>query len=246
MEEKKLEEVLVEEEIVIQKPSDEDRVKRRRSYLYCLGSLIMGLIVATTLTIIHHKTPAEASLIDPTPMIVETSVETTPTTTPVLETAPEIPIKTFWDERREKYPVATEVWLYMKNEFGWSDIVCAGIMGNLMRETGGDTFHLKPNSNSSWGFGLVQWTGQRKKDIFKKYGDNPSIAEQLEFMKDELYGTNDVRQQVSELQRDKIFNANSAKRSAAEFARWFERPASKNYTKRKNNAVKAYEYFKED
>lgn len=248
MQEKNIEEALVEEKVVIQKPNDEDRVKRRRSYLYCLGSLIMGLIVATTLTIIHHETSAEAPPIEPTIENVETIVETIPITepTPPTETIQETIVKDIWDERREKYPVATEVWLYMKNEFGWSDIVCAGIMGNLMRETGGDTFHLKPKSDSSWGFGLVQWTGQRKKDIQAKYGDTPSIAEQLEFMKDELYGTNSVRQQVSDWQRDKIFNASTAKRSAVEFARWFERPASKNYTKRKNNAVRAYEYFKEE
>lgn len=251
MEEKNIEETLVETEVVAKKPDDEDRVKRRRSYLYCLQSLIMALIVVTTLTIIHHKTPTEASPIETIPIEttpIETMVVSIPTTEPipVTEPIPETTIKDIWDERREEYPVATEVWLYMKNEFGWSDIVCAGIMGNLMRETGGDTLHLKPEANSNMGLGLVQWTGKRKEDIFDKYGGMPSIAEQLEFIKDELYGTNGVRQQVSDWQRDKIFNAKTAAKSAEAFARWFERPASTNYTKRKNNAVKAYEYFVEE
>lgn len=248
MEEKNIEEALVTEEIVVTNPNDEDRVKRRRSYLYCLGALIMGLIVATALTIINRNIPTEASPIVPTDVTIETNIVTIPTTEPipVTEPIPETTVKDIWDERREEYPVATEVWLYMKNEFGWSDIVCAGIMGNLMRETGGDTLHLKPETNSNMGLGLVQWTGKRKEDIFDKYGGMPSIAEQLEFIKDELYGTNGVRQQVSDWQRDKIFNAKNAAKSAEAFARWFERPASTNYTKRKNNAVKAYEYFVEE
>ena len=229
----------------MEEKNDEDRVKRRRSYLYCLGALIMGLIVATALTIINRITPTEASPIEPTDITIEITVVTPTIEPPTTTTIPETTVKDIWDERREEYPVATEVWLYMKNELGWSDIVCAGIMGNLMRETGGDTFHLKPEVNSDMGLGLVQWMGQRKKDIVNKYGGMPSIAEQLEFVKDELYGTNGVRQQVSDRQRDKIFNAKSAAKSAEAFARWFERPASTNYTKRKNNAIKAYEYFAE-
>jgi hypothetical protein len=249
MEDKNIEETLVDSEVIAKKPDDEDRVKRRRSYLYCIQALIMALIVATTLTIIHHKTPTESSPIETTESSpIETTVETIPITNPiqVTEPTPETTVKDIWDVRREEYPVATEVWLYMKNVFGWSDIVCAGIMGNLMRETGGDTLHLKPESNSNMGLGLVQWTGQRKEDIFDKHGGVPSIVEQLEFIKDELYGTNGVRQQVSDWQRDKIFNAKTAAKSAEAFARWFERPASTNYTKRKTNAVKAYEYFVEE
>ena len=42
-----------------------------------------------------------------------------------------------WDTRKEEYPAATEAWLIMKEEFGWSDTVCAGIIGNLMAECGG-------------------------------------------------------------------------------------------------------------
>ena len=49
-----------------------------------------------------------------------------------------------WQEKMKKYPVATEVWLYMK-DLGWSDSVCAGIMGNMMSEVGGKTLKLDPN-----------------------------------------------------------------------------------------------------
>ena len=174
--------------------------------------------------------------------ITSETTQTEPVTESPTETEPQYTEPDVWAERYAEYPVATEVWLTMK-EFGWSDVVCAGIMGNLMRETGGDTLNLKPKSNSSSGFGLVQWTGQRKKDMFNKYGHSPTIAEQVEFMKDELFGSNGVRKQVTDQQRKRIFEASTPGKCAAEFARWFERPASKNYSKREANARKAYYYF---
>ena len=42
-----------------------------------------------------------------------------------------------WEVRAAEYPVATQAWLYMKNELGFNDTVCAGIMGNMMAECGG-------------------------------------------------------------------------------------------------------------
>ena len=47
-----------------------------------------------------------------------------------------------WGLRKAEYPAATEVWLYLK-ELGYNDYVCAGIMGNLMAETGGQTLNLE-------------------------------------------------------------------------------------------------------
>ena len=48
-----------------------------------------------------------------------------------------------WENKKSQYPEATEVWLFMKEQ-GWNDYVCAGIMGNLMSETGGHTLNLNP------------------------------------------------------------------------------------------------------
>ena len=59
-----------------------------------------------------------------------------------------------WRRRYEEYPEATEAWIAMKN-LGWSDTVCAGIMGNLMAETGGTgTLYLDWDSNSCGGYVL--------------------------------------------------------------------------------------------
>lgn len=148
-----------------------------------------------------------------------------------------------WEGRLEEFPVATEAWMYMKSVFGWSDAVCAGVLGNFMSETGGQTLNLDWDTNSASGYGLAQWLGSRERELKDKYGEYPTVSEQLQFMYDELYGTDGVTQQVTDWQRDRILNASTPREAAAAFARWFERPASTKYGVRQSNAERALDYF---
>ena len=149
-----------------------------------------------------------------------------------------------WEVRASEYPVATQVWLYMKEEFGWSDTVCAGIMGNMMAECGGCwTSDLDWDVSSSSGYGMIQWLGGRKQQLFNIYGSSPSIEDQLNFMKDELYGTNGVTKQVTDSQLNKIMNADSPEDCAYAFACYYERCGEGNRWVRRDYARRAYEYF---
>ena len=149
-----------------------------------------------------------------------------------------------WEIRNEEFPAATEVWLYMKNEFGWSDTVCAGILGNMMAECGGCwSSDLNWSVNSSNGYGMIQWIGSRRSLLLSIYGPNPSIEDQLNYMRDELYGTNGVRKQVSAEQLDKIMNAETPEECAMAFATYYERCAPEHRSVRKGYARRAYEYF---
>lgn len=149
-----------------------------------------------------------------------------------------------WEVRASEYPVATQVWLYMKNELGYSDIVCAGIMGNMMAECGGCwTSDLDWDVSSSSGFGMIQWLGGRKKQLFSIYGDTPSIEDQLNFMHDELYGTDGVTWQVTQSQLDKIMKAETPEQCAYAFACYFERCGEGHRAPRRGYARRAYEYF---
>ena len=148
-----------------------------------------------------------------------------------------------WRQRYEEYSTATEAWICMK-ALGWSDIVCAGIMGNLMAETGGTgTLYLNWDSNGESGYGLVQWIGGRRNSIKNKYGTYPTISEQIQFIHDELYGTNGVRRQVTDRQLDAIMNAETPEDSAYAFACYYERCAHEYHSMRRGFARKAYEYF---
>jgi hypothetical protein len=149
-----------------------------------------------------------------------------------------------WEVRASEYPVATQVWLYMKNELGYSDIVCAGIMGNMMAECGGCwTSDLDWDVHSSSGFGMIQWLGGRKQQLFSIYGNDPSVEDQLNFMRDELYGTDGVTWQVSQSQLDKIMNAETPEECAYAFACYFERCGEGHRAPRRGYARRAYEYF---
>lgn len=187
---------------------------------------------------IFQSSPATQP-VDPTEQ-VETIEETI-----ILETVEVVPTlseeELLWLARAEEYPVATQVWLYMKETFGWNDIVCAGVMGNIMAEIGGGTLDFS-NWNHESPYGMFQWLGQRKIDIKAKYGAEPNIFEQLDFMYDELYGSNGVRQQVSDYQRDKILNASTEEDVATYFCIYFERPGNSGEVRR-GYAHRAYEYF---
>ena len=149
-----------------------------------------------------------------------------------------------WEVRASKYPIATQVWLYMKEEFGWSDTVCAGIIGNMMAECGGCwTQDLDWDVSSSSGYGMIQWLGGRKQQLFNIYGSSPSIEDQLNFIKDELYGTNGVTKQVTDSQLNKIMNADSPEDCAYAFACYFERCGEGHRWVRRDYARRAYEYF---
>ena len=126
--------------------------------------------------------------------------------------------------RLSQYPNATKVWNIMKS-YGWNDIVCAGIMGNMMRECGGDSFNLNPYAGTSH-YGLCQWSKRYHGGAWGK-----DIAGQLEYLKSTL----DIS----------IFNGCTTPEAAAEKFCWsYERPASSDPVhKRINNARRAYEYF---
>ena len=149
-----------------------------------------------------------------------------------------------WEVRAAEYPAATEAWLYMKNEFGWSDTICAGIIGNLMAECGGCwTQDLDWQINTSHGMGMVQWIGGRRTQLINLYGENPSITQQLDFVRAELYGLDGVTKQVRDSQLDKIMNAETPEDCAYYFACYYERCAEQHRYPRKGYARTAYEYF---
>ena len=149
----------------------------------------------------------------------------------------------------KEYPEATKVWLYMKENFGWSDTVCAGILGNIMAEIGGGSPEGAMNFGEKWkvdkssGLGMFQWTGGRRKGIKAVYGQNPTMEQQLEYMFDELFGTDGVGQQVKPNELEAILEAETPEMVAYNFACYFERCGSAYRNPRKGYARFAYDYF---
>lgn len=149
-----------------------------------------------------------------------------------------------WEKRKSEYPVATKIWLYMKNELGWNDTICAGVMGNLMAEVGGQTLNIQPElygHNDRGYYGICQWSAKYYPAVQGK-----DLDFQLDFLRDtveyqfntygRLYQSGMKYEQFTQMEGD-------CGEAALAFAKVYERCNSKHYAVRVKNAAKAYEYF---
>ena len=139
---------------------------------------------------------------------------------------------------------AQQVWTYLKG-YGYSDSVAAGIIGNMMRECGGDTLNLDWNIighyNGDEFYGLCQWCLKYTPSGFK--GSN--VKEQCEYLhktiKSEFktYGGNYNGITYSQ------FLKSDTRTAAIAFERVYERCGnySSEDSRRADNAEKAYNKF---
>ena len=62
----------------------------------------------------------------------------------------------------------------------------SGILGNILAESNCNPNANNPNDVGQRAFGLCQWRGSRLTNMLRKYGDNPSLQQQVSHMWDEL------------------------------------------------------------
>lgn len=143
-----------------------------------------------------------------------------------------------WKQKEAEYPAAAYIWKYMKN-LGWNDYVCAGIMGNLMAEVGGQTLDIRYTATSSGYYGMCQWN----KAYSRIWG--AGLEAQCDFLKDTIkyeFDTYGFKYQKG-FNFNSFLNMNDAKQAALAFAKSYERCGSGSYEVRQSNAIKAYNYF---
>ena len=92
-----------------------------------------------------------------------------------------------------------------------------GIYGNIMQESGGKHNIVSRDGHNS--YGLAQWTGTRKARLFSKYGTNPTVNQQLEYLWDELNSTE--KNALNALR-----NTTTVEDATKVFMQKFERPAN--------------------
>lgn len=100
---------------------------------------------------------------------------------------------------------------------GLSKNQAKGIYGNIMQESSGKRNIVSSDGYNS--FGLAQWTGPRKVRLFSKYGTNPTIDQQLEFMWEELNSS-----EKSAL--NALKNTSTVEDATRIFMQKYERPAA--------------------
>ena len=140
--------------------------------------------------------------------------------------------------------VATQVWKHLKS-YGYSDSVAAGIIGNMMRECGGDTLDLDwdvvGHFNGDEFYGLCQWCLRYAPSGFK----GASIKKQCDYLHQTIksefanYGGNYNGITYSQ------FLKSDTRTAAIAFERVYERCGdySNEDSRRANNAEKAYNKF---
>ena len=145
-----------------------------------------------------------------------------------------------WEKKMNAYPSATIIWKYLK-DLGYNDYVCAGILGNIMAEVGGNTLNIKYwlyDKNVNY-YGMCQWN--------KAYSSiwGADLQTQCEFLKDTIKYEFDTfgYMYYKGFNYESFLNLQDEQEVALAFAKAYERCNSKSYATRQRNALKAYNYF---
>lgn len=145
-----------------------------------------------------------------------------------------------WDARMKEYPVATSVWLHLKNNMGYSDAACAGVIANMMAECGGQTLALEWwRYNASSHYGLCQWSS-----VYYPEMQGASLEEQLEYMVTSFPKVIDTYGYLYQrgFKHEDFMNMTDAGDAAYAFCIIYERPGG-NQNHRRTYAQRALEYF---
>ena len=150
-----------------------------------------------------------------------------------------------WEEKEFEYYYATRTWKYLK-DLGYSDVACAGIIGNLMAECGGHTLKLNPflydKATGSY-YGMFQWSMKYYPAIV-----GAGFEEQLDY-----YAKTSIpifrtwgKNYAAGFTLDDFNELTDPREAALAFAKIYERCASWTYERRQNFAEVAYKYFVSD
>ena len=143
-----------------------------------------------------------------------------------------------WHQKEEEHPTATYIWTYFK-DLGYSNQVCAGILGNIMAETGGNTLDIQATISGNRYYGMCQWN--------KAYSNvwGASLEEQCDYLRDTIEYEFDTFGYVYKrsFDYDSFLGLTDIKDTALAFAKCYERCGSRSYYTRQQNAIAAYNYF---
>ena len=116
----------------------------------------------------------------------------------------------------DRTPTGSQIVNFFMNK-GLTKNQAKGIYGNIMQESGGKHNIVSRDGHNS--YGLAQWTGTRKARLFSKYGTNPTVNQQLEYLWDELNSTE--KNALNALR-----NTTTVEDATKVFMQKFERPAN--------------------
>ena len=217
-------------------------MKKKLTLLIALSILIIGFLCSMAFLPSKSKTENITSNISSAIAITEEEAEDDPISSSIAIEEEVVSKPT------PEFPIAQEVWDTMKS-FGWSDAMCAGIMGNMMRECAGNNFdlHWQAVNKSSGCYGLCQWT-----PMYHHRVQNANVQEQLAYLKSSLenkeYSPGGRRINYGDL-LERLKSLKTPEAVAKEFFIDYEwivnnHPSQASVRQRQANARRAYDYFK--
>ena len=148
-----------------------------------------------------------------------------------------------WTQHWAEYPVATEIWIYMKEQLGWSDVVAAGVIGNMMVESGGHTLAIKWWSTSGDNsVGICQWKTNYPDRAWLVHAN---LQQQLDFLKGNVESQMNKwgHLYAKDFTYEDFYNLETPEEAAEAFAVCYERCAPQYVERRFKYAIQAYNYF---
>lgn len=179
--------------------------------------------------------------------IVETSMVTIYTfEQEELEPEPELEIEQkpekVEEETLDDYSAAAQIWSYLHDVCGFNDAVCAGILGNIMAETGGQTLYIQwwLGGYDTGYYGMCQWALCYCPEVYGR-----DLAGQCEYLASTMeYNINSFGFcYYSGFDYATFLSMTNPSDVALAFAQTYERCSSASYYIRQVNAQVAYDYF---
>lgn len=150
------------------------------------------------------------------------------------KTGNDILIEMMSDRMKKEYAVAGYVYEQLAKN-GYSDVCIAGILGNMMNETGGNTLSLNPyiyELEYGMHYGLCQWSLVYHKEI-----NGGGLEEQIAYL---IKTIGPIFEQFKG-RVDEFKILETPEEAAGYFSTYYERGG--NTSQRKKNARKAYEWI---
>lgn len=138
------------------------------------------------------------------------------------------------------YPTAVTIYTFLSCAMQLSDPVCAGILGNMMAETGGQTLDIQWDIGTDY-YGICQWSIYYNPDIV-----NANLDDQLNYLNRTINGEFAIFGYKYKEDFDYIdFKMiDDCREAALAFAQVYERCYHEYYEVRQDNAEIAYEFIK--
>ena len=136
--------------------------------------------------------------------------------------------------------VMQQIYKYLVTEAGYNTAIACGILANIEAESG-----FRPNidvkdSNGKYSYGLVQWNGDRRSNLFRYTNStSPSVYQQMKFLEYEL---NTSEKKTKESLQGLPNTVEGARQAGYNWCVKFERPKNAD-AKGKERATRAVYYW---